>query len=272
MSAPSRLLDRLPAGFADAVALFLTMRVALGLVALYLWWRGGLPGPCHFEVARNGWLTIPPLADEGSAFPLVGVWQRWDACWYSKIAAFGYEPAEISINFWPMFPMLTRGIAPWVGGSVALGGLIVSGIAYIGAMIGLYRLVGARHRSRGRPSDDAVHHDLPERVLPVRAIHRGAVPGPGGLDDRRRPGAPLGLGGHPRRDDGADPDPGRLPRPADRLGGARRVGPRRLATVARLRRCPTWTAGSLVRGAVAALGPVLGFLGYLAFGTVARGA
>jgi Mannosyltransferase (PIG-V) len=141
MPAPSRLLDRLPPGFGDAVALFVTMRVALGLVVLYLWWRGGLPGACHFELARNGWLTIPPLADQGAAFPLVGVWQRWDACWYSKIATFGYEPAELSVNFWPLFPLLTGGMARVVGGSVALGGLIVSAIGYIAAMVGLFRLV-----------------------------------------------------------------------------------------------------------------------------------
>ena len=141
MSVQSRLQDRLPAGFADALALFLTMRFALGLVAIYLWWRGGVPGPCHFEVARNGWLTIPPLADQGAAFPLVGVWQRWDACWYSKIAAFGYEPAELSVTFWPLFPILTGGVARVIGGSVALAGLIVSGIAYVAAMVGLYRLV-----------------------------------------------------------------------------------------------------------------------------------
>jgi hypothetical protein len=134
-------LGRLPAGFIDAISLFLTMRVALGLVAIYLWWKGGLPGSCHFELARNGWLTIPPLADQGAEFPLVGVWQRWDACWYSKIAAFGYEPAEMSANFWPLFPVLTGGVARIVGGSVALAGLVVSAIAYIAAMTGLYRLV-----------------------------------------------------------------------------------------------------------------------------------
>ena len=141
VSAPSRLQDRLAPGLGDAVALFVTMRLALGLVVLYLWWRGGLPGPCHFELARNGWLSIPPLADQGAAFPLVGVWQRWDACWYSKIATFGYEPAELSVNFWPLFPVLTGAVARLVGGSVALAGLIVSAIAYIAAMVGLFRLV-----------------------------------------------------------------------------------------------------------------------------------
>jgi len=141
MSAPARFRDRLPPGLGDALALFVTMRLALGLVALYLWWRGGLPGPCHFELARNGWLTIPQLAGDGAAFPLVGVWQRWDACWYSKIATFGYEPAEISVNFWPLFPVLTGSVARLVDGSVALAGLIVSAIAYVAAMVGLYRLI-----------------------------------------------------------------------------------------------------------------------------------
>lgn len=141
MRAPSRFQDRLPPGLADALALFLTMRFVLGVVVLYLWWRGGLPGPCHFELARNGWMTIPPLADNGAEFPLVGVWQRWDACWYSKIAAFGYEPRELSVNFWPLFPVLAGSVARLVGGSVALGGMIVSAIAYLAAMVGLYRLV-----------------------------------------------------------------------------------------------------------------------------------
>jgi len=133
---------RLPDGLVDAVALFLTLRVALSLVAVYAWWKGGLPGPCHFELARDGWLTVPRIADGPTEFPLVGVWQRWDACWYGKIASFGYEPAEMSANFWPMFPILVGFVGRLVGGSVALGGLIVSSIAYVAAMVGLVRLVG----------------------------------------------------------------------------------------------------------------------------------
>jgi len=129
-------------GLFEAIGLFLILRIALGLVAAYLWLRGGLPGPCHFELARDGWLTIPPLADEGPAFPILGVWQRWDACWYSKIATFGYEPTALSANFWPLFPALTGAVARFVGGSVALGGIIVSAVAYVAAMTGLYRLIG----------------------------------------------------------------------------------------------------------------------------------
>jgi hypothetical protein len=101
------------------------------------------PGPCHFELARNCWVTIPPLADSGPAFPLVGVWQRWDACWYSKIATFGYEPFENSIAFWPLFPLLTGIVSRLIGtGLVALAGLIVAGVSFIAAIEGLRRLVG----------------------------------------------------------------------------------------------------------------------------------
>ena len=130
-------------GLADTLALFVSLRVVLGLVVLYVWWAGMTPGPCHFELARNGWATIPPLADQGPAYPLVGVWQRWDACWYTKIATFGYEANENSVNFWPLFPLLTALVSLVLGaGAVALSGLVVAGIAFVAAIEGLRRLVG----------------------------------------------------------------------------------------------------------------------------------
>ena len=129
-------------GVTDAIALLVSLRVVFGLFAIYLWWAAGsVPTPCHFEIARNGWLTIPPLADDGAAFPLVGVWQRWDACWYTKIATFGYELNENSVNFWPLYPLLTGIVGRVLGGAMALGGLVVAGAAYVAAMAGLQRLV-----------------------------------------------------------------------------------------------------------------------------------
>jgi hypothetical protein len=141
VDAIGRLRERLPAGTTDAVSLWITMRVLLGLLAAYVVLHGLAPGPCHFELARNGWQTLPPLADQGPAFPMVGVWQRWDACWYTKIATYGYEPSELSVNFWPLFPALTAIVAIPFAGAVALSGLIVSAVAYVAAMIGLFRLV-----------------------------------------------------------------------------------------------------------------------------------
>jgi hypothetical protein len=129
------------AALRDAIGIFVSLRLVFGLFALYLWATAALPGPCHFEVARNGWQTIPPLADDGAAFPLVGVWQRWDACWYTKIATYGYETGEQSTNFWPLFPLLTGIAGRLLLSSMALGGLLVSGVAYVAAMTGLRRLV-----------------------------------------------------------------------------------------------------------------------------------
>ncbi len=134
-------LPNLPEGLGEALWLFVLMRVGLGLLALFVWAHVTIPGPCHFELALNGWTTIPPLADSGFEFPLVGVWQRWDACWYSKVATYGYELGEDSVNFWPVLPGLMRVVAWPLGGNVALGGLIVSGVAYVAAVTGLYRLV-----------------------------------------------------------------------------------------------------------------------------------
>jgi hypothetical protein len=133
--------DGLRDALRDAIGLFFSLRIVFSLFALYLWFSATLPGPCNFELARNGWLTIPPLADQGAAFPLVGVWQHWDACWYTKIATYGYEANENSVNFWPLFPLLTGLAGRLLLGSMALGGLVVASVAYIAAMTGLRRLV-----------------------------------------------------------------------------------------------------------------------------------
>jgi hypothetical protein len=144
---PSRLaglgLPSLPEGLGEAVWLLVVMRVGLGLFALFVWAHVAIPAPCHFELALDGWKTIPPLANSGPEFPLVGVWQRWDACWYSKVATFGYELGEDSANFWPLLPGLMRIVSWPLGGDMALSGLIVAGAAYVAAVMGLYQLVAS---------------------------------------------------------------------------------------------------------------------------------
>jgi hypothetical protein len=119
------------------------LRISFGLFAAALFMKGGLPGPCHFELARNSWTTFPPLDDRGIAFPLVGVWQRWDACWYSKIAIHGYEPGTSSTAFFPLLPLLMRAGSVVTAGDVALAGLIVNAVALIVAFTGLWQLARA---------------------------------------------------------------------------------------------------------------------------------
>jgi hypothetical protein len=137
---PARL-PVLPEALVEALWLFVALRIGLGLFALFVIGQHAVPGPCHFELALDGWTTTPPIADSGTEFPVIGVWQRWDACWYSKVATFGYESGQDSANFWPVLPALMFVVSRPLGGDVALSGLIVVGVAYVAAIAGLYRLV-----------------------------------------------------------------------------------------------------------------------------------
>ena len=136
-----RRLDHLPDGLIDAAWIWFVLRVGLGLFALVLFIRGGLPGPCNSDLVINGWKTFPPLDDRGIAFPLIGVWQHWDACWYSKIAAHGYEAGASSTNFFPLLPLLMGAGSSVLGGDVALAGLVVNAGALVVGLTGLWQLV-----------------------------------------------------------------------------------------------------------------------------------
>jgi hypothetical protein len=134
-------MPAIPRSWREALWVTLIVRFGLLLLGVFVWVQLAPPEPCHFEVARNGWATIPPLDANGASFPLVGVWQRWDACWYSKIAAFGYESGTDATAFFPAFPMLMR-VASWpLGGDVALGGLLVNLVLTVVGLAGLHRLV-----------------------------------------------------------------------------------------------------------------------------------
>jgi hypothetical protein len=146
------LLARIPRDWSEAA--WVTAIVRLGLLALgvVVLLQGSVPGPCHFEVARNGWATIPPLASGGLDLSLVGIWQRWDACWYGKIAAFGYEAGTDATAFFPAYPLLVRAAALPLGGHVALAGMLANLALTVVALAGLHRLVsrdlGARVADR----------------------------------------------------------------------------------------------------------------------------
>lgn len=127
-----------------AIVLAVALRFGLSLLGAAVA-TTGVPSPCHFEVARNGWRTLPELLAAGPAFPLVGVWERWDACWYLKIAAHGYEPGEHAVAFFPLYPSAVRFVGLVPGLPDATAGLLVSFAAFVVATAGLIRLVEASH-------------------------------------------------------------------------------------------------------------------------------
>lgn len=130
-----------------AVGLAVALRFGLSLLGAAVA-TTGVPPPCHFEVARNGWRTLPELLADGPAFALVGVWERWDACWYLKIASHGYEPGEHAVAFFPLFPSAVRIVGALPGIAAPAAGMLVSLAAFVVASAGIMRLVEASH---GRP-------------------------------------------------------------------------------------------------------------------------
>src|SRR5688500_1986137 len=133
----------LTALIAEALVLFVVLRIGLSLLAAIIA-TTGVWSPCHFEEALNGWRTMPELLRDGPAFPLAGIWERWDACWYMKVATYGYEPGERSVAFFPLFPAAVRAVGTLTTLPYPVAGMIVSGLAYVAAIGGILRLVTER--------------------------------------------------------------------------------------------------------------------------------
>ncbi len=75
-------------------------------------------------------------------------WARFDSGWYAMIVRLGYKNIPMGngqdTNFFPLYPMTVR-VASRLFGNVFLAGLVVSNLAFLLALIGLYRLVKTRY-------------------------------------------------------------------------------------------------------------------------------
>jgi len=67
------------------------------------------------------------------------VWNRWDTSHFTAIATHGYV-GSWQTAFFPLFPLLERGVAFLLGGPFRAG-LIISNLAYLVVLVVLYRLV-----------------------------------------------------------------------------------------------------------------------------------
>ena len=72
-------------------------------------------------------------------------WVWWDAVWYLSIAERGYwfDPhGPSNVAFFPLLPLLIKGVA-LLTGNVVVAGLLVSNLAALGAILALWRWVRA---------------------------------------------------------------------------------------------------------------------------------
>lgn len=121
------------------------MRLVLFALGAYVAAEHNVPQPCHFEESRAGWSSLPYQWKDGPAFRLIGVWERWDACWYVKIATYGYRPGEGvgDGGFFPLFPLLVRIAGTAWDPTYVIAGHVVTAIALVLALWGIHRLVAS---------------------------------------------------------------------------------------------------------------------------------
>lgn len=115
-------------------------------------------GAAFFGLAFMSRAPAWPGQIELTGYPLVALHWRWDAIHYYSVALGGYgaasgmvpsDPPEMLAAFFPLFPLLTRGLALLASGwwrpldelSLAVAGIVVSNIATLLAFWLLFTLV-----------------------------------------------------------------------------------------------------------------------------------
>jgi len=125
-------LQRVTPALRWALVIFVTMRISLSLIAALALFQF----PLYHVTYYHGVQPVPP----GIANALLGVWQRFDSIWYTKIAMQGYAQGDGTTVFFPLYPILTRLVGKVLLGNYLLGGIIVSNVAYFLALVYLYKL------------------------------------------------------------------------------------------------------------------------------------
>jgi len=109
----------------------LSLPVKSFLVTLAALWLVGVISLWVAPVHHPHW--VPPVAGVLSAFA------RWDSSWYYRIAAMGYW-RWIGFAFFPLYPLLTRGLTDLSGLPLVPAGLLIGWAADLAALVLLARL------------------------------------------------------------------------------------------------------------------------------------
>lgn len=137
---------RIPAPWRRAILITLVLRIGLSVFAATV--AGTLPGLDPVPVAGlpgtdfSGYPAQPP-SEQGTGL-LGAAFERYDALWYLAIAEHGYPPLVAggvpqAAAFFPAFPGIVAVVDVLPGGAL-LAGSLVSLVATVVALAGLYRL------------------------------------------------------------------------------------------------------------------------------------
>jgi Gpi18-like mannosyltransferase len=113
----------------QATLAILPVFIITRVVFLLLTYFGGV----LFSLSNYSYIVVP-------LHQILYNWNRWDALRFTTIAAQGY-PALDYAAFFPLFPALSHTLSIIIHKDTALTGIIISNLAFLGALIVLYRLV-----------------------------------------------------------------------------------------------------------------------------------
>ncbi|MEX1046494.1 MAG: mannosyltransferase family protein [Actinomycetota bacterium] len=127
--------ERILSGVLYCVKVFLAVRIGLfvlSLVAVNLI-------PIHELVFLDfpGWPAHTPTPGIHNMFTAL---ERQDALWFLRIATIGYGEADGSAAFFPLYPMLIRGLSFVIGGHELAAALLISNLSFLGGLCVLFFL------------------------------------------------------------------------------------------------------------------------------------
>jgi hypothetical protein len=114
--------------------LFLMQRLLLSVLGVALFLLG--LAPLTEDPVLRPYFGMQ-VVSTGPAGALLGVWQRFDAIHFLRIASAGYEAADLSA-FFPLFPLFSRWLGVLLGRNYLLGSFLVANLACLAALNLLY--------------------------------------------------------------------------------------------------------------------------------------
>jgi Mannosyltransferase (PIG-V) len=142
-----RLQVRLRDGLRYGLLVFLALRIGLSLAALAA--TALLPHADTLTPTGTPLPVIPsPVGVPGwpahlitpGWHNLVTAWERFDGLWFLRIAAHGYANGDGSAAFFPLYPLLIRGVSFALGGHPLAAALLISNGSFAGSLVVLYAL------------------------------------------------------------------------------------------------------------------------------------
>ncbi|HEY5386866.1 MAG TPA: mannosyltransferase family protein [Thermoleophilia bacterium] len=127
-----------PAAGLWAIVAAAATRLLLAIVAVLTTYTVGVR-------VRAGFLRDPRHAEilHGFLKRALEPWAQWDGVWFIRVAADGYRAHAESQAFFPLYPILVRGVAVVTAHNYVAAGLVVSLVCYAGAMVVLFKLAQA---------------------------------------------------------------------------------------------------------------------------------